>query len=83
MSISGTYGRSTTKTTENSFSFPIEAPAGKHVQATATLYEGNINTPYTAKMLYHLDSGKQFFYSVSGTYEGVSASEAVVKTVTF
>ena len=83
LSISGTYGRSTTKTTENSYSFPVEAPAGKHLQATATLYEGNINTTYTAKMQYHLDSGKQFVYSVSGSYEGVSVSEAAVKTVTF
>lgn len=78
VSVSGTYGRSNTHTTEQSFNFPVAVPAGKRVQATATLYEGNINTRYTAKMMYILDSGKKFSYAVSGIYDGISASQVIV-----
>ena len=80
VSVSGTYGSTNTKTTEQSFSFPINVPAGEHTQATATLYEGEIDTKYTATMVYNLDSGKSFNYEVNGAYSGVSASQIVVKT---
>ena len=83
VSVSGTYGRTNTKTTEQSFSFPINVPAGKHTQATATLYEGDIDTKYTATMVYNLDSGKSFNYEVNGVYSGVSASQIVVTTTAF
>ena len=83
MSISGIYGRTNTQTTEQSFSFPINASAGEHTQATATLYEGNIDTNYTAKMVYNLDSGKSFYYHVTGAYSGVSVSQVVVTTTNY
>ena len=83
MSISGTYGRTNTQTTEQSFSFPINVPAGEQTQATATLYDGNIDTNYTAKMVYNLDSGKSFNYHVTGAYSGVSVSQFVVTNTAF
>lgn len=78
MSVSGAYGRENSKTEEQSFSFPINAPAGEYIQATATLYEGDIDTEYTGNMVYTLDSGKTVQCAVQGTYSGVSASQVVV-----
>lgn len=80
VSVSGTYERSTKKTTVQSFNFPVTVPPGKRMLASATLYEGNIDTEYTGKMVFTLDSGKSFNYEVNGIYSGVSASQAVVKT---
>jgi hypothetical protein len=77
-SVSGSYERSSTHTTEQSFSFPVTVPAGKREKATATLYEGKIDTRYTAMMSYILDSGKRFSYRVSGTYSGVTSSQVIV-----
>ena len=82
-SISGTYKRSTTKTTEQSFSFPFKVPAGQRLKATAMIYEGSINTRYTGTMVYTLDTGKKFSYDVSGTYTGISVSEVVVSVERF
>ena len=70
--------RPSTTTTEESFHFPVTVPAGKSIRATALLYEGNIDTPYTAEMKYTLDSGKEFQYSVSGTYHGVAMDKVKV-----
>ena len=81
LSVSDTYQRSTTKTTDKSFTHPLKVPVGQHLQATATLYEGNIDTKYTASMVYTLDTGETFRYNVSGTYTGVSVSEIVVSVV--
>ncbi len=83
VSVSTTHSRQSSKTTEQSFSFPVTVPAGKNMQATATLYEGDIDTEYTANMVYTLDSGMTFQYAVRGTYNGVSASQAVVTYVSF
>lgn len=83
LSVSGTYSRSTTKTTTRSFTFPVKVPAGKHVKATARIYEGNINMKYTAQILYALASGKSFSYNVTGDYTGITASEADVTIVEF
>ena len=81
VSVSGTYNRTNKQTTQQSFSLPITVAPGECVQATATLYEGNIATKYTATMVYNLESGKLFNYDINGTYSGVSVSEMVV-TVT-
>ena len=75
MSVSG---RTNMQTTEQAFSFPIKVPPGKRIQATATLYEGDIDTKYTATMVYNLDSGKSFNYKVNGAYSGISVSQIVV-----
>ena len=82
-SISGTYKRSTTKTTEQSFSFPFKVPAGQRLKATAMINEGNINTRYTGTMVYTLDTGEKFSYDVSGIYTGISASEVVMSVERF
>ena len=81
VSVSGTYQRSNAKTTKRSFNFPVKVPPGKRSKATATLYEGIINTKYIGMILYTLDSGKKFRYRVSGTYYGISASQIVVTVV--
>ena len=78
ISASNTYKRTSTETTQQSFSFPVEVPAGKNVQASAAIYEGNIKTKYVGKMVYTLDSGKTFSYNTTGDYYGIAASEAVV-----
>ena len=78
ISASNTYKRTSTETTQQSFSFPVEVPAGKYVQASAAIYEGNIKTKYVGKMVYTLDSGKTFSYNTTGDYYGIAASEAVV-----
>ena len=83
VSVSDTYAREDSQTKEQSFGFPIKVAAGGHMQATATLYEGNIDTRYTATMIYNLDSGESFQYDVKGKYSGVSVSQVVVKTESF
>ena len=83
VSVSGTYAREDSQTKEQTFGFPIKVAAGDRMQATATLYEGNIDTPYTATMIYNLDSGESFQYNVKGNYHGVSVSQVVVKTESF
>lgn len=80
VSITGTYETTNTHTTEQSFEFPVTVPPRQCLQATATLYEGEIDTRYTARMLYTLDSGKSFGYSVSGTYKGITVGSVVVAT---
>ena len=59
MSVTESYSQRTTKTSEESFQFPVTAHAGKHVQATATLYEGVITLSYSGKRIYELDSGEK------------------------
>ncbi len=81
LSVSGTYDRSNTRTIERSYAFPVKVPAGQRLQATATLYEGNIKTGYKGKMLYTLASGATFGYDVSGEYNGISASQVAVTLV--
>ena len=78
VSVEGTYERSTTKTSEQAFEFPVNVPPGKRVLATATMYEGVIDTKYSATIYYTLDSGASFNFEVDGTYKGVQASQAVV-----
>ncbi len=77
-SVTGSYSQRTTKTSEESFQFPVTARAGKHVQATATLYEGVITLSYSGKRIYELDSGKKFGYNVTGIYGGVAVSSLQV-----
>ena len=81
-SVSGTYGRSDTQTSQQSYEFPITVPARKSIKARATLLEGNISTPYTATITYTLDSGRSFFYEGRGIYSGLSVSEVDVTTQT-
>ncbi len=78
VSVSSTYERNNSTTSQQSFSFPLTVPVGEHIQATATLYEGDINTAYTATMRYILDSGETFQYTAKGIYSGISASEVDV-----
>lgn len=78
VSVSGTYETTNTHTREESFEFPVTVPPGQCIKATATLYEGEIDATYTARMVYTLDSGKKFDYTVSGTYKGVAVDSVVV-----
>lgn len=79
LSVSGTYESSTTTRTSESFSFPVKVPAGKIITATATLYEANIDTPFTAVMVIQLDTGKQITYNVDGSYKGVDSDKVEVR----
>lgn len=80
VTASGSYSRKNIKTTKQSYSFPLKVPGNyESLQATAILYEGNINTRYTGRVVYILDTGAKFSYNVSGEYSGISASEVVVK----
>jgi hypothetical protein len=83
VSVSGTYKTTNKHTAQQSFKFPVTVPPRQCIQATATLYEGEIDTRYTARMVYTLDSGKEFQYSVSGTYKGVAVDKVVVTTSSF
>ena len=76
--ISGTRSRETTTTTTRSYDFQIDVPPRKTVEATATIYEGVINTPYTGTMKYILETGRTFQYNVRGTYKGVAVSQIIV-----
>ena len=76
--ISGTRSRETTTTTTRSYNFQIDVPPRKTVEATATIYEGVINTPYTGTMKYFLETGRTFQYNVRGTYKGVAVSQIIV-----
>lgn len=78
MSISYTRSSSTTTTSEESFSFPITIPKGEIVQATATFYEGIINTPYSARIVYTLDSNVEYGFDVKGVYNGVDSDKVEV-----
>ncbi len=82
ISVESTYSQSSTNTHEQTYNFEVNAPAGKKVKATAILYEGKIDTKYTAKMRITLDTLKVIEYNVSGTYDGISSSEVDVKTKT-
>ena len=76
--LSGTRSRETTTTTTRSYNFQIDVPPRKTVEATATVFEGVINTPYTGTMKYFLETGITFQYNVRGTYKGVAVSQIVV-----
>ena len=78
-SFSYTAGQSRTQTTTEAFSFPITVPAGGKIQARAILYMGNIDTEYTATMIYNLDSGVSFQYTTQGMYKGVASDEVRVE----
>lgn len=78
LSISRTYGSSTTNTTIESFNFPLKVAAGKTVTATATLYEANIDAPFTAEMMMVFDTGVNIKYNVEGVYRGVDSDRVEV-----
>ena len=78
VSVSSTYQQSNCHTTQQAYSFPLKVPAGKRLRATAILYEGEIDTKYTATIHYTLDTGAKFYYNETGEYSGISASEVVV-----
>ena len=78
LSVSGTYESSKTTSTTESFSFPLNVPAGKVIKATATLFEVNITVPYTATMVYTLDTGKEMKFDIDGKYEGVDSDRVEV-----
>ena len=78
VSLSATHSLENSKTTEESFSFPVTVPAGEILQATAVLYEGKINTTYEADMVYTVDTGKQFQYHIKGSYNGIDSDKVVV-----
>ena len=80
--VESTFGRSNEKSTSRSFEFPITAGAGEQVNAKATIYEGSIDTPYTATMSLVLDTGTEYLYTVEGIYSGVTTSATVVSTET-
>ena len=80
VSVSGTYESSMTTRTTESFNFslnvpnfPLNVPAGKILRATATLYEANISTTYTATMAFTLDTSKEIKFVVEGMYSGIDS----------
>ena len=79
ISLSYTGGESYTKTSSESFKFPITVPAGRKIQARAVLNVGTIDVDYTATMIYTLDSGVEFQYSTEGTYQGEVSDEVKVE----
>ena len=77
-SVSQTYEHTEKKTTTESFSFPLKVPAKTNIRATAVLYEANIDVPFKAKMVFHLDTGKEIEVNMDGTYKGLDSDQVVV-----
>ena len=78
LGVSQTYEHAEKKTTTESFSFPLKVPAKTNIRATAVLYEANIDVPFTAKMVFHLDTGKEIEVDMDGTYKGLDSDQVVV-----
>ena len=78
LGVEGTHEHAEKKTTTESFSFPLKVPAKTNIRATAVLYEANIDVPFTAKMVFHLDTGKEIEVDMDGTYKGLDSDQVVV-----
>lgn len=79
LSVSQTHKSTEMKEVEESFSFPLNVPAGKKVQARAIFYEGNVSLQFTAKMVYGLITGACLEIEVQGTYDGIANNQSVVE----
>ena len=66
--------------TTQHYTFNIKVPAGKQVIATAAVYQGIIETPYTGTLTVKLITGKTYTYTVTGVYRSRSTSNVVVAT---
>ncbi|XP_011409296.1 PREDICTED: natterin-like protein [Amphimedon queenslandica] len=62
------------------YAFNIKVPPGKEVIATATAYQGVIETPYTGRLTVKLITGRTFNYHVTGVYRSKTTSNVVVST---
>ena len=62
------------------YAFNIKVPPGKEVIATATAYQGIIETPYTGRLTVKLITGRKFNYHVTGVYRSKTTSNVVVST---
>uniref|UniRef100_A0A1X7V4E0 Jacalin-type lectin domain-containing protein n=1 Tax=Amphimedon queenslandica TaxID=400682 RepID=A0A1X7V4E0_AMPQE len=62
------------------YAFNIKVPPGKEVIATATAYQGVIETPYTGRLTVTLITGRTFNYHVTGVYRSKTTSNVVVST---
>ena len=80
--VESTYARENERSITRSFNFPVTVAAGEQVTATATIYEGSISTDYSADVVYTLDTGKEYQYSVQGTYTGITTGLTVITTET-
>ena len=66
--------------TTQHYTFNIKVPAGEEVIATATVYQGIIETPYTGTLTVKLTTGKTYNYTVTGVYRSRTTSNVVVAT---
>ena len=66
--------------TTQHYTFNIKVPAGEEVIATATVYQGIIETPYTGTLTVKLITGKTYSYTVTGVYRSRTTSNVVATT---
>jgi hypothetical protein len=78
--LSYTHNYEMSTSSKRSYEIPVTVPAGKKVLASAVMYEGAINTPYTGLVTHTLNTGRVIRYRVTGVYNGVTFSEVVFST---
>ena len=78
LSVSSTHESSRTTRKMKSFNFPLNVAPRKVIKATATLFGVNITVPYTATMIYTLDTGIKIKLDIKGVYEGVDSDRVEV-----
>ena len=74
------HGRELNISSTQNYAFNIKVPPGKEVIATATAYQGVIETPYTGRLTVKLITGRTFNYQVTGVYRSKTTSNVVVST---
>ena len=74
------HGRELNFNSTQNYAFNIKVPPGKEVIATATAYQGVIETPYTGRLTVKLITGRTFNYQVTGVYRSKTTSNVVVST---
>ena len=79
VSVSGSYGMSTTTTKNEKWTFPIIVPAKANAVATVSMGKANINLPYNARIVMTTTDGSTLQFRVNGIYKGVSYTKVFVK----
>ena len=74
------HGREINISSTQNYAFNVKVPPGKEVIATATAYQGVIETPYTGRLTVKLITGRTFNYQVTGVYRSKTTSNVVVST---
>ena len=68
----------TEDTTEQTFDFPT--PAMSRLKATVIQWQGTLNIPYTATSDLTFTDGTKFSKTISGSFNGVTVSQAATQT---